>query len=298
LQSLNGRTSSEPKFVWGVLFSAVFHLVLIVVLVGVPSLSAPERTYFSSTYMVKLVDAPRSTPPKAKGSPGKTATGTAKKMVVSETPKVKTKEPAAKEKTAQKKETTVSVKDTIKKDTAVKSSAKPSQQGDADGAFSLALNKIKQKVDEQRRQEEIRRIREKIADGESGEGEGEGEGDGSPAIGSGGIPSGQGKLADLPLNYRLYYQAIEEKIKSNWNLALPRAVIEDMGAMEVVLSITIKSDGHITDVSFEKKSGNIYLDESAFRSIKKSSPLPPFSEYNIREPFFETGIIFPAGELL
>ena len=122
--------------------------------------------------------------------------------------------------------------------------------------------------------------------------------DGSGALGSGGMPSGQGKLADLPLNYRLYYQAIEEKIKGNWNLALPRGVIEDMGAMEVVLSITIKADGQITDVSFEKKSGNIYLDESAFRSIKKSSPLPPFSEYNIREPFFETGIIFPAGELL
>lgn len=300
MQSLPGRTSSEPKFVWGVLFSTVFHLVLIVVLVGVPSLSAPERTYFSSSYMVKLVDAPRSTTPKAKGSPGKKAAGTAKKMVVSETPKAKTKKPAVTKKTAQKKETTKSAKDTVKKGTAVKSTAKKSQQVDSDGAFSLALNKIKKKVDEQRRQEEIKRIREKIADGESGEGDGTGAGvgDGSAAIGSGGIPSGQGKLAALPLNYRLYYQAIEEKIKGNWNLALPRGVIEDMSAMEVVLSITIKSDGHITDVSFEKKSGNVYLDESAFRSIKKSSPLPPFSEYNIREPFFETGIIFPAGELL
>jgi TonB family protein len=246
--------------------------------------------------MVKLVDAPRSATPKAKGSPGKKAAGTAKKMVVSETPKAKTKKPAVTKKTAQKKATTGSAKDTVKKGTAVKSAAKKSQQVDSDGAFSLALNKIKKKVDEQRRQEEIKRIREKIADGESGEGDG--AGDGSAATGSGGIPSGQGKLAALPLNYRLYYQAIEEKIKGNWNLALPRGVIEDMSAMEVVLSITIKSDGHITDISFEKKSGNVYLDESAFRSIKKSSPLPPFSEYNIREPFFETGIIFPAGELL
>jgi TonB family protein len=216
--------------------------------------------------------------------------------VVSETPKAKTKKPPAKKKATQKKETTVSVKDTAKKGSTVKSPAKKSQQVDSDGAFSLALNKIKKKVDEQRRQEEVRRIREKIADGE-GE-NGEGVSDGSPAIGSGGMPSGQGKMAELPLNYRLYYQAIEEKIKGNWNLALPRGVIEDMSAMEVVLSITIKADGRITDVSFEKKSGNVYLDESAFRSIKKSSPLPPFSEYNIREPFFETGIIFPVGELL
>ena len=68
--------------------------------------------------------------------------------------------------------------------------------------------------------------------------------------------------------------------------------------MEVVLSITIKADGTITALSFEKKSGNIYLDDSAFRAVKKSSPLPPFSDYNIREPFFETGIVFPVGELL
>ena len=57
-------------------------------------------------------------------------------------------------------------------------------------------------------------------------------------------------------------------------------------------------DDDLSLLTFEKKSGNVYLDDSAFRSIKKSSPLPPFSEYNIREPFFETGIIFPAGELL
>jgi TonB family protein len=68
--------------------------------------------------------------------------------------------------------------------------------------------------------------------------------------------------------------------------------------MEVVISITIRSDGEITDISFEEKTGNVYLDDSAYRSVKKSSPLPPFSEYNIREPFFETGIVFPAGELL
>ncbi|MCK5009993.1 MAG: TonB C-terminal domain-containing protein, partial [Deltaproteobacteria bacterium] len=117
-------------------------------------------------------------------------------------------------------------------------------------------------------------------------------------VGSWGIPPGEGVIANLPLNYRLYYQAIEQKIKNNWNLALPRGIIEDMRGMEVVISITIRSDGEITDISFEEKTGNVYLDDSAYRSVKKSSPLPPFSEYNIREPFFETGIVFPAGELL
>ena len=158
------------------------------------------------------------------------------------------------------------------------------------------MSKIKGKVEERRREEEIARIQEKIVEEEEEGEEEEGEGDGL-AAGGGGIPPG-GVFANLPLNYRLYYQTIEHKIKSNWNLALPRGVIEDMRGMEVVLSITIRSDGEIIKTSFEEKSGNVYLDDSAFRAVKKSNPLPSFSEYNIRESSFETGIIFPAGELL
>lgn len=293
---------------WGVFFSTLLHVALIVVLVGVPSLSSPEKTYFSSAYMVKLVDGPPGGSPGAAGAPGAKDAGGGQKAAVSEPPKAAMKEPAPKQKAAEKTGTAVSIKDTEKKTTPVKGPAKASPQVDSEGAFSLALNKIKKKVDEQRRQEEIRRIRERIsgqageegggAGGEGGGSRGEGGAGGLPGAGLGGMPSGQGRMADLPLNYRLYYQAIEEKIKGNWNLALPRGVIEDMRALEVVLSITIRSDGEIADISFEKKSGNIYLDESAYRAIRKSSPLPPFSAYNIRESSFETGIIFPAGELL
>jgi colicin import membrane protein len=260
--------------------------------------------------MVKLVDAPRAKSSGVKASKGKGSGGgkvvvkeeTAKPKKAAKKKKTETKAAPKKQpkkaqevkKSAPKKGTTlVDAEASKKKSSAAKSVGKASQADDAERAYSQALNKIKQKVDNKRKQEEVARIRDKIA----------GQGSDFPAGaasagGLGGIPSGQGTVAQLPLNYRLYYQIIEEKIKRNWNLALPPGVMEDMRAMEVVLSITIKADGTITDLSFEKKSGNIYLDDSAFRAVKKSSPLPPFSEYNIREPFFETGIVFPVGELL
>jgi TonB family protein len=292
LQSFPGIPSSEPKLVWGILCSSIFHLLLIILLVGVPSFYSPKRTYFSSAYRVKLVDAQKSKPGRVRVS--NVEKKGSKKVAAGKTSKKKSKKTVEKKKTDKKKSSALAIKDKAKKSSAAQSPKKKPKGKDAEGAFSLALDKIKKKVDGKRRKEEVARIRDRIAEEESREEVGGGE----PAAGSWGIPAGKGMIASLPLNYRLYYQAIEQKIKNNWNLALPRGIIEDMRGMEVVLSITIRSDGEITDISFEEKSGNVYLDESAFRSVKKSSPLPPFSEYNIRETFFETGIIFPAGELL
>ena len=288
LQSFPDVPSSEPRLVWGVLFSFIFHLVLAFVLVGIPEFSTPKRTYFSSAYRVKLVDAPVS-------KRGRISVSKAGGKHTGKGSGVKTSTAKSKE-TKEKKGITLSKKSSTKKGSVARSTTRKPEKIDAEKAFSLAMSKIKGKVEEKRRKEELTRIQEKIVE-EEGEGEEEeGEGDGLSA-GSGGLPQG-GEFANLPLNYRLYYQAIEEKIKSNWNLALPRGVIEDMRGMEVVLSITIRSDGEIIKTSFEEKSGNVYLDDSAFRAVKKSNPLPRFSEYNIRESSFETGIIFPAGELL
>jgi colicin import membrane protein len=59
--------------------------------------------------------------------------------------------------------------------------------------------------------------------------------------------------------------------------------------------IKIMPNGEIADIWFEKKSGNTYLDESAFKAVKKSSPLPPLPKgYN--KPFMDLGLRFtPLG---
>ena len=309
---------SEPRLLWGVFVSFVFHLVLITVLVGVPSWYKPERTYFSSAYRVNLVELPGEKPGGGKGQ-GRAGDASAKKVVVSEVPQVQPKkkseestkaakqpppEPIKKStsqtQTVEKKNSVVAIAEKAEKKSSVPGTPQKAKKVDAEKEYSRALDKIRDKVGEEQRQEEIARIREKIAGGgQAGVGAGvAGSAGGGAGDGSGGIPSGGGRIANLPLNYRLYYQVIEEKIKGNWNLALPRGILEDMRGMEVVISVTIRSDGEITDVSFERKTGNVYLDDSAYRSVKKSSPLPPFGDYNIKEPFFETGIVFPVGELL
>ncbi len=294
---------------WGVVVSSALHLILIIVLVGVPSWYRPERTYFSSAYRVSLVDMPGGRP--GGGSEGPGAGDAAKKVAVTEAPqkpapppaplkKEAVEKPAVEKPAVEPKKAGVTMTDKESKKAAAAAAPKKAKPADAEKEYSTALDKIRDKVGDQRREEALARIRENLAGG-GGSG-GAAAGAGGPGTGpggdGGGVGPGGGRIANLPLNYRMYYQAIEQKIKGNWNLALPRGVLEDMRGMEVVIGITIGSDGEITEVTFEQKTGNIYLDDSAFRAVKKSSPLPPFADFNIRESSFETGIVFPVGELL
>lgn len=286
---------------WGIVISAAAHFVLLTLLVGMPSWYKPERTYFSSAYRVSLVDLPGSRPGGGRKGPG--AGDAARKVAVTEVPQKPAAPPApvpkeAVEKPAvETKKAGVTVTDKEDKKSVTSAAAQKAKAATAEKEYSQALSRIRDKVGEQRREEQLARIREKLAGGGGDAAGGTGPGEG-PGGGGGGAGPGGGRIANLPLNYRLYYQAIEQKIKSNWNLALPRGILEDMRGMEVVIGITIASSGEITDVSFEGKTGNIYLDDSAYRAVKKSSPLPPFADYTIRESSFETGIVFPVGELL
>lgn len=304
MQLMPKNPAAEPRLMWGVVISTAVHLMLITVLVGVPSLFTPERTYFSSAYRVSLVDMPGGKPGGGKEGPG--AGDAAKKVAVTE---VAQKPPAApapvRKETVEKpaveqKKAGVTITDKQDRKSAPSAAPQKAKAADAEKEYSSALSRIRDKVGDQRKGEALARIRENLAGGGAAGAAagGTGPGEGPGGDGRGGVGPGGGRIADLPLNYRMYYQAIEQKIKSNWNLALPRGILEDMRGMEVVIGITIASDGEITDVSFEQKTGNIYLDDSAYRAVKKSSPLPPFADYNIREPSFETGIVFPVGELL
>ena len=303
MQLMPKNPASEPRLVSGVVISFALHLILITVLVGVPSWYKPERTYFSSAYRVSLVDMPGGRP-----GGGKEGSGTgeaAKKVAVTEVPPKAAAPPAPVKKQAiekpavETKKAGVTITDKEDKKSSPSAAPQKAKPANAEKEYSSALSRIRDKVGEQRREEALARIRENLA---GGGGSGEAAGGGGPGAGPGGVGGGTGpgggRIANLPLNYRLYYQAIEQKIKSNWNLVLPRGILEDMRGMEVVIGISITSDGEITDVTFEQKTGNVYLDDSAYRAVKKSSPLPSFADYNIRESSFETGIVFPVGELL
>jgi len=78
--------------------------------------------------------------------------------------------------------------------------------------------------------------------------------------------------AQVGLARRLYYTEVWNAIRSKW--ALPDFLKDK--SLEAVLVVTVRRDGKILDVNFEKRSGNALFDESAERAVKKADPLPPF----------------------
>lgn len=92
----------------------------------------------------------------------------------------------------------------------------------------------------------------------------EGSPSGSTQAGAGG---GQVGLAR-----RLYYTEIWNAIRRQWALPDP----SKYKGMEAILVLTIRRDGKILDIRFQKRSGNALFDESAEKAVRKADPLPPF----------------------
>jgi len=112
-----------------------------------------------------------------------------------------------------------------------------------------------------------------------------------PETQSPGVSEEQGRRA---LELRDIYRAeIPYQIQKNWSFSEQLAG----GRTDLVawLIIEIRPDGSIRDIWFEKRSGNRYFDDQAFKAVKKSSPLPPLPKGYIR-PFFNVGLRFtPSG---
>jgi TonB family protein len=103
----------------------------------------------------------------------------------------------------------------------------------------------------------------------------------------------QRRNAEMSMNMRVYYSTIWSMIKGKW--ALPRGIVPNDN-IEAVLSAKILKNGVVADLSFEKRSGNRYFDESAMRAIKKASPFPPLPGW-IKTKSIEVGLRFHSSEL-
>ena len=103
----------------------------------------------------------------------------------------------------------------------------------------------------------------------------------------------QAGQADVGQRMDPYYAEIWARIRGQWSL--PQGILP-RGDAESIVNARILRNGAVVDVSFEKKSGNRYFDDSAVRAIKKASPLPPLPAW-IRGDGIEIGIRFRAAEL-
>jgi TonB family protein len=107
---------------------------------------------------------------------------------------------------------------------------------------------------------------------------------------AGGQPfSGQGNTASLMSQY---YTQIWSKVRQNW--ALPSSILADKN-LEAIVDVTVLRSGQVTNITFEKRSGNSYFDQSAYRAIRKSDPFPPLPTW-IQDSSVELGIRFHSAD--
>ena len=99
--------------------------------------------------------------------------------------------------------------------------------------------------------------------------------------------------AEMDAKMRAYYAMIWSRIKGRW--ALPQGILPGE-VLETVINVTILRSGAVTEMNFEKRSGNRYFDESALKAIRKAVPFPPLPAW-ISEGSLDVGIRFHSSEL-
>ncbi len=92
----------------------------------------------------------------------------------------------------------------------------------------------------------------------------------------------------------IYNAEIWHRIHKNW--AFSEEMVRGRTDLEATIIVKIMKTGEIRDIWFEKKSGNSYFDDSVFKAVKKSDPLPPLPD-GYRRPFYEVGFRFNLSEL-
>jgi colicin import membrane protein len=166
----------------------------------------------------------------------------------------------------------------VKKDSLKASTFKPAKVLDsARKAIEINVEKEKQEALDKA----LSRLEEKVAREESGS-----RPAASPGVASeGGGSEGPTRAIDL-YNLELMY-----RIQQNW--AFNERLAGADKDIQVRILIKILKNGDIRDIWFETRSGNRYLDESALKAIKKSSPLPQLPK---GYQSYDVGLIFtPQG---
>ncbi len=321
----NGKSSIPPKTVaitFGISFAC--HAVLIGVLYFLPGYSRPVVNPFPSAINVSLVSLPAGRPGPPAGRPDaiKSSAPVEKKAVkqapiktekpeVASKPAVKAVKVAAKEiskpvvkavKVAEK----VPEKAVQKTSNAVSLNPKilPKKKVESAELIKNAVKEMEKRVGESRPSsvsDAIGKIRSQVESGsKAGKFDTADQIKGFGLQGAGikgaapGVPGGSGG-GNMPIGLLDIYKAeIFYKIQQNWAYS-EQLGGSGSGAM-AVLVIKIMRTGQISDIRFESRSQNRYLDESAYRAIQKANPLPPLPEGYDR-PNYEIGLRFGTSGL-
>lgn len=266
----NSGLDSEPAvasrtiFFW-ITFSAVCHLVLILVMILLPEL-APAKRISASVINVSLVSVP------AKGQPSAPVRVPAAKAVRKAAPApAPPKSSEAVSISPSKKKAKKSLKHkTFKSSKVVKS----------------AVTRLEKKVEETRHpslEEALDRLKGEVEKSDSRQRVKSKTTDADTPQGSGGTASTDLSSAGSLDRIRIYQAEIAYQIQKQWAFSEQLAGMKS--EVEALVGIKIMPDGEIKDVWFDQKSGNRHLDESAYRAVMKSNPLPPLPPGLFNTPY-------------
>jgi colicin import membrane protein len=282
-----GRDSPSMVFPFGVSF--LFHLIIIGAMIFMPQFGSKPRLG-SGVVNVSLVSLPSSGPDSAGPAASVVKPKPAEKKPLQK-PAVKVPEPKPVPVVKKPPEAVSLAPKKIKpKKSLKKKTLDPSKMIDS------ALDRIEKKVEKTQTDSvasAIEQLKRKVAASES-----------QPRTGTGGGASGQAGVAGpvggsgtggprVQESILIYQAEIQYQIQKNW--AFSQQLAGDNTEMEAVLAIKVLRNGEIEDIWFDKKSGNAYLDDSAYKALVKSNPLPPLPNDYMR-PYYKVGLRFgPKG---
>jgi colicin import membrane protein len=231
------------------ILSAVMHMAIFSLLLFVPEAS-PTRRIGSTIYEVNLVEMPTGRPLKVvgQGKPkaDKQLSGSRKPIAAKRIPK--------REKKAKP---IVIAKRTMK--TEMKKPEEPKVSSPE--SIEQALLRIKEKVDEKRKD----RIERQIAELEARVQETAGTGL-------------TGADADSGITIRIYQMEVENRIKDNWSYPVALLGPKSEKDLEAIVVVRVRNNGTILKFWFKRESSNVMFNQSVLKAIERSDPLPQFPE--------------------
>jgi colicin import membrane protein len=270
-----GDDSSRLAFFFGI--SLLFHLIFIASALFLPEYKPPPRMG-AGAITVSLVSLPGS-PDAAAPAPAPQAPPAPAVRTAAAPPKQVAKppeKPAAEVKPLPPPESkTVSLAPAPKKAKVKKSLKKKTLNRPK--MIDQALSEVQQNVkasemDSVRRA--LDRLEKKVAQSDAGAlqsgpaARGAGTGAGSRGTGAGGA-EGRRQLEMLDL----YKIEVAFQVERHW--AFPEPLAGESRSLQALVVFSVLPSGEITDIRFTQRSGNAYLDDSAYKAIVKASPVSP-----------------------
>ena len=296
-----GIESRTMVFYFGI--SLVIHLIFIGSVVILPE-SNPRPRLGQGAINVSLVSLPG--PPKADPGPAispapapkpvaKTAAVPMKK--VKPAPKAPVIEPPSPkpQPVSPKPAKTVSLAPKQSKPKEKKSLKKKTQnrQKMIDQALSGVQKNVEQTQSDSVRQA-LDRLKKKVAQSEAAAPRPDQTAKGIPGASGSGVSGAAGAGGKRALEITdLYKIEVAFQVERHW--AFSQQVAGAGRALQASLVFRVMPSGEITDIRFTQKSGNSYLDDSAYRAVVKANPVSPHPA-EIRVPYVTVALRFtPEG---